>query len=159
MKLPRLKLLQLCRAINSCSDLWSGQGLKQSCNYRRELFNGVSHATCTHTSRIDSQHFVVGSQTANLTPALSFCHNLCCRCPNGSCEPIWNIYASINFQWYKELLNARCFDLCNRSLKVRESTKTPIPKMGAHLGVILTLSHTPRGPRSCKLLPWSRAQG
>jgi hypothetical protein len=66
---------------------------------------------------VDSRLFVVGSQT--------FCHNLCCRCPNGSCEPIWDIYISIAFQQYKELPNARCFDLCNCSLKVQESRWTP----------------------------------
>jgi hypothetical protein len=27
------------------------------------------------------------------------------------------------------------FDPYNRSLKIRESTKTPTPKMGAHLGM------------------------
>jgi hypothetical protein len=161
-KLPRLELSQLCGAITSCSDLRSKQGLKQSCSSHRELSNGVLHTTCTHGSRVDSSHFVVGSQIASLTHGLSFCHNFYCRCPNGSCEPILDIYTSITFQWYKEIFNARCFDLCNRSLKVWESTGTPIPKMGAHLGVcvfILTLSHTPLGPRPCKLLPLSRAQG
>jgi hypothetical protein len=32
--------------------------------------------------------FTVESQIANLTPDLSFGHNLCFKCPNGSCEPI-----------------------------------------------------------------------
>jgi hypothetical protein len=68
---------------------------------------------------------MVGSQIVSLTPGLSFCHNLCCRCPNGSCEPIFNIYISIAFQWYKERHNARCFDPCNRALKFRESRRTP----------------------------------
>jgi len=38
--------------------------------------------------------FVVGSQTASLTPGPSFAHNLACRCPNGQCEAIFNIYVS-----------------------------------------------------------------
>jgi hypothetical protein len=54
--------------------------------------------------------------------------------------------SSITFQWYKKLLKARGFDLCNCFLKFQESTRTPIPKVGVHLGVwvfIFTLSHTP----------------
>jgi hypothetical protein len=86
-KLPRLKLPQLCKAITLCSDLRSGWGLKQSCSFCRKLSNGVSHATCTHESRVNSWHSVVRSRTTSLTPSLSFCHNLCCRCPNESCKP------------------------------------------------------------------------
>jgi len=100
-KLPRLELLQLCEAITSCSDLRSGWGLKQSYNSRGELSNNVSHTTYTHGSRVDSRLFVVGTQIVSLTPNLSFCHNLCCKCPNGSCEPILDIYTSIAFRWYK----------------------------------------------------------
>ncbi len=95
LKLSRLGFSQLCEAIASCSDLWLKWGLKQTCSSCRKLFNSLLHATCTHGSRVDSQLFMVGSQTANLTPNLSFCHNLCYKCPNGSCEPILNIYTSI----------------------------------------------------------------
>jgi hypothetical protein len=36
------------------------------------------------------------------------------------------------------------FDLYNFSLKILESTETPTPKMGAHLGVeVFILSHSP----------------
>jgi len=66
---------------------------------------------------------------------LSFGHNLCFKCPNGQCEPILDIYVSIAFQWCKEHFEPLGFDLCNRSLNIRESTRTPIPKMGIHLGV------------------------
>jgi hypothetical protein len=86
LKLPRLELSQLCGAIISCSNLRSGWNLKQSCNSRRELSNSVLHTTCTHGSQVNSRLFVVGNQTANLTPGLSFCHNLCCICLNGSCK-------------------------------------------------------------------------
>jgi len=60
-----------------------------------------------------------------LTPGLSFDHNLCYRCPNGSCEAILDIYTSRPFQRYKERLNARCFDPCNRALSFWESRRTP----------------------------------
>jgi hypothetical protein len=161
-KLPRLELPQLCEAITSCSDLWLGRGLMQGCSSCQELSNIVLHVTCTHGNRVNSRHFMVGNQTTSLNPSLSFCRNLCYRCPNRSYKPILNIYTSIAFQWYKELLNARCFDLCNCSLKVWKSTETPTPKMGGHLGVwvfILTLSCTPLGLCPRKPLPWSQAQG
>ncbi len=85
----------------------------------------MSHSTCTHQDRVDSRLFVVGSQIANLTPGPSFDHNLCYKCLNGSCEAIFDIYTSGPFQRYKEHLKARCLDLCNRALKLRESQRTP----------------------------------
>jgi len=161
LKLPGLELLSLCGAITLCSDLWSGWSLKQSCSYCQKLSNGVSHATCMHRFRSILDFLFSRVKLSILTPDLFFCHNLCCRCPNGSCEPILDIYTSITLRCYKKLFNAKCFDLCNRSLKVRESTRTLTPKMGAHLGVwifMFTLSHTPLGLRPCKPLPWSRTQ-
>jgi hypothetical protein len=74
------------------------------------------HSTCTHRDQVDSRLLMVGSQTGSLTPGLSFDHNLCYRCPNGSCEAILDIYTSRPFQRYKEHLKARCFDPCNRTL-------------------------------------------
>jgi len=79
----------------------------------------------THTSWVDSQLLVVGSQIANLTPSPSFDHNLCCRCPNGSCKAILDIYTSRTFQRYKKHFNSRCFDPCNRALNFWESQRTP----------------------------------
>jgi hypothetical protein len=64
---------------------------KQSCRPCQELSNNMWHATCTQGNWGNSQLLVVGSQTANLTPNPSFGHNLCFKCPNGSCEPILNI--------------------------------------------------------------------
>jgi hypothetical protein len=110
------------------------------------LIENFPTACCMQGNRVDSWLSVVGSQTANLILDLSFGHNLCFRCPNGSCEPILDIYVSIAFQWYKELFKATRFDPCNRSLKIQESIGTPTPKMRIHLGVwvfIFTLSHTP----------------
>ncbi len=83
------------------------------------------HTTCTHRGQVNSRLLMVGSQTSNLTPDLSFCHNLCCICPNGSCKPIFDIYASIAFQRYKERPNERCSDLCNQILKFWKSRWTP----------------------------------
>jgi hypothetical protein len=124
-KLSRFRLPRLCKFITFCSDLRLKWGLKQTCSSLWELSNSVSHSTCTHWTQVDSQLLVVGSQTARLTPGPSFCHNLCCRCPNGSCEDIFDIYTLIAFQWYKERLKARCFDPCNRTLKFWESQRTP----------------------------------
>jgi len=78
---------------------------------------------------------VVESQIANLIPDPSFGHNLCFKCPNGSCKPILNIYVPRAFQWYKELFDPMGFDPWNFSLKIWESIETPTPKVGVHLGV------------------------
>jgi hypothetical protein len=95
----------------------------------------MSHATCTQVNWVDSRFLVVGSQIANLIPNLFFGHNLCFRYPNGSCKPILDIYVSIIFQWYKNLLDPLGFDPCNCSLNIRESTGTTTPKVGVPLGV------------------------
>jgi len=91
LETAKVRLQQLCKAITSYSDLRSGWGLKQSCSSRQELSNIILHSICTHESRVNSQFFVIGSQIVNLTPGLSFYHNLCCKCPNKSCEPILDI--------------------------------------------------------------------
>jgi hypothetical protein len=81
----------------------------------------MSHVACTKGIWVDSGLLVVGSQIAHLTPGLSFGHNLCFGCPNGWCEPILDIYPSIDFQWYKYYFKARSFDPCNRALGIQES--------------------------------------
>ncbi len=124
-KLSRFGLLGLWHLITPFSDLRLGWGLKQTCSSPWKLSNGVSHSTYTHQGQVDSQLLMVGGQTANLTPGPSFIHNLCCRCPNGSCEAIFDIYTSRPFQRYKEHPKARCFDPCNRVLNFWESRRTP----------------------------------
>ncbi len=76
----------------------SQRGLNQSCSPRRDLFSDVSHSPIGCREKVDSRLLVVESQTANLTPGPSFAHNLGCRCPNGQCKAIFNIYASRPFQ-------------------------------------------------------------
>jgi hypothetical protein len=115
LKLSQFGLPPLCDVIILCPNLRLGWGLKQTCSSHWELSNGVPQSTWTHRGWVHSQLLVVGSQTANLIPDLSFCPNLCCRCPNGSCEAIFDTYSSRPFQWYKEHLKARCFEPCNRT--------------------------------------------
>jgi hypothetical protein len=117
-KLSRFGLSGLWQLITPCSDLRLGWGLKQTCSSPWELSNSVLHSTCTHRGRVDSRLLMVRSQTGNLTLGPSFVHKLCCRCPNGSCEAIFDIYASRPFQRYKEHFTARCFDPCNRALSL-----------------------------------------
>jgi hypothetical protein len=124
-KLSQFGLPGLCEFIILCSNLGLGWGLKQTCSSRWELSNSVSPSIYTHRGRVDSRLLVVGNQIASLTPDLSFCHNLCCKCPNGSWETIFDIYISIDFQWHEERLKARCFDPCNQTLKFQESQRTP----------------------------------
>jgi len=135
LKFPKLELLQLWGPITLCEDLRLKWSLKQSCSSCQKISNNMSRATCTQGNQVDSQLLVVRGQISNLTFGLSFGHNLCFRCPNGSCEPIFDIYILIVFQWYKELFNPLGFDSCNHSLNIHESTGTPTPKVGAPLGV------------------------
>jgi hypothetical protein len=78
---------------------------------------------------------MVRSQIGNLTFGPSFGHNLCCKCPNGSCEPILNIYVPRAFQKYKEIFNPMSFDPWNCPLKIWKSIGTPTPKVRVHLWV------------------------
>jgi hypothetical protein len=171
-KSRQLGLPGLWRHITSCAELRSRCDLKQSCSSHRELSNGIWHVVCSQVNRVDSRLLVVGSQTANLTPGLSFAHNLCFRCPNERCEPILDICTSIAFQWYKELFETRRFDPCNRALKIRESFRDSNSQHGSSLGSVRVHSLTffalpglydvtPRlalGPHPCNPLPWSQAQ-
>jgi len=134
-KLLKLGLPWLWGPITLCADLRLRWGLKQSCSPCWKISNSMLHATCMQGNWGDSRLLMVGSQTTNLTPSVSFGHNLCFRCPNGQFEPILDIQISIAFQWYKELLKPLGFDPCNHSLNIRKSTETLTPKVGVHLGV------------------------
>jgi len=124
-KLSRFGLSGLWVFITSYPKLGSGRGLNQSCRSPQDIFNGVLHFTCTHRDWVDSRLLVVGSQTASLTLGPSFGHNLCCRCPNGSCKAIFDINTSRPFQRYKEWPYARVFDPYDCALSFRESWRTP----------------------------------
>jgi hypothetical protein len=153
-KFPKLGLPWLWGPITLCADLRLKWGLKKSCSPHREIFNIMSHATCTQGNWVDSWLLVVRSQTVNLTLGLFFGHNLCFRCPNGSFEFILDICVSIAFQRYKKRFNPMGFNPCNRSLKIRESTETLTPQVGTHS---LTLSCTPRSIRcASRASPLSR---
>jgi len=117
-KFPKLGFLQLWGVITLCIDLRLKWGLKKSCSPHQDLSNSMSHATFTQKNLVDSWLLVAGNQTTKLTIGLSFGHNLCLKCPNGSCEPILDSYVSIVFQWYKELFNPLGFDPCDHSLKI-----------------------------------------
>jgi hypothetical protein len=92
LKLSRVGVLGLWDFVAPHPDLRSGRGLNQSCSPRKELFNAMSHSRSARWEQVDSRLLVVGNQTATLTPGPSFAHNLGCRCPNGSCEAILDIY-------------------------------------------------------------------
>jgi hypothetical protein len=143
-------VLRLWALITLCANLRLWWGLNQSCSPFQELFNDMSHATYTQGNLVDSRLLVVGSQTVNLIPDLSFGHNLCFRCSNESCDPILDICVSIVFQWYKELFKAMDFDIFNCSLKIWKSTRTPTPKVRIPLGVWRSIpSHFLALPRAC----------
>jgi hypothetical protein len=149
-KFPKLGLSRLWGPITLCVNLQLRWHLKQSCNPCQGLSNFMSHTTCTQENQGDFWLLVVGSQIAYLTFGPSFSHNLCLKCPNGSCEPILDIYVLRDFQWYKEIFNLMSLDPWNFSLKIQKSIGTTTPKVRACLGVwgfipsdSPTLSHTP----------------
>jgi hypothetical protein len=135
-KFPQLGPLQFWRRITSRVDLRLQWGLNQSCSPCWQIFNGMSHAACMQGNWVDSWLLVVGSQIGNLTPDLSFDHNLCFKCPNGKWKPILDIYASIAFQWYKELFEEMGFDPCNCVLKIWESIWDSNSYNGSSLGSV-----------------------
>ncbi len=147
-KFPKLGLPQTWRPITLCADLWLKWGLKKSYSPCQELFNDISHTTCTQGNQGDSWLLMVRSQIGNLTPSPSFGHSLCFKYLNGSCETILDIYVSRVFQWYKELFNPMGFDPCNLSLKVWDSNS----QSGSSLGNVrvhsLAFSCTP-GSMKC----------
>jgi len=134
-KFPKLGLPQLWGPITLHANLLLRWGLKQSCSPCWDLFNGMLHTTYTQGNWVDSRLLMIGSQTTNLTPDFSFGHNLCIRCPNGSCEPILDIYVSIIFQWYKEILNPLVLTPVIVLWKFGSPPRLQIPKMEAPLGV------------------------
>ncbi len=101
LKLSRFGLPGLWELITPSSNLWLGWGLKKICSSAWGLSNGVLHSTCTHRGWVNSQLLVVGSQIANLTPGLSFDCNMCCKCLNGSCKAIFDIYTLRPFHGMK----------------------------------------------------------
>jgi hypothetical protein len=141
-KLSRVGVPGLWDFITLRPDLWSGQGLNQSCSPQRELFNAMSQSWSARRERVNSWLLVVGSQTASLTPGPSFAHNLGCKCLNDQCEAIFDIYVSRPFQWHQERLNARCFGPCCRALNIRESRRTPNPQPFQVLGFTPTLGQS-----------------
>ncbi len=98
----------------------------------------MSHSLRRRRDEVDSRLLVIGSQTGNLTPSPSFAHNLGCRCPNGSCKAILDIYSLIPFQWHKERIKKKRFDPSNRLLSFRKSRRTPSLPL---LGVGIAFSH------------------
>jgi hypothetical protein len=102
----------------------------------------MSHSSRQRREEVDSRLLVVESQTANLTPSPSFAHNLGCRCPNGQCEAIFDIYVSRPFQRHQEHPNARCFGPCCRALNIRESRRTPNLQLFQVLGFTPTLGQS-----------------
>jgi hypothetical protein len=130
------KFPQLWGCITSCADLRLQWGLKQSCSLRQELSNGMSHASCTWRNWVDYWLLMVGSQIANLTPDLSFDHNLCFKCPNGRCEFILDIYVSISFS--NDIKNSSSRWVLTPAIALwifRSPFGTRTPTMGVHLRV------------------------
>jgi hypothetical protein len=142
-KLRHWGLPRLWSPITLWADLGSRCSLEQSCNSSWEVSNGMWYVVCKQVNRVNSWLFVVRSQIGNLTPDPSFGNNVCFKFFNEKCEPILEIYILRAFQWYKKCHKPLSFDPWNCSLKFRESTGTPSPKVGVALGVwVFTPSHS-----------------
>jgi hypothetical protein len=152
-KFLKLGLMWLWGPITLCEDFRLRWDLKQSFSLCWELCNDMLHATLMQGNQGDSWLLVVGSQIANLTPGPSSGHNICFKCPNGSCKPILDICVLRVFQWCKEHFNPMIFNPCNYVLKIQKSTMNPIPKVN-HLGVWgYILSHFPILPGAWNVTP------
>ncbi len=86
-KFPKLGPLQLWKPIIFCEDFRLRWSLKQSCNPRQEISNGMWHTTCTQVNQGDSLLLVVGNQIGNLILNPSFGHNLCLNTQMGHASP------------------------------------------------------------------------
>jgi len=165
-KFLKLGFPQLWGPITLCEDLWLRWGLKKSCSPHQELSNFMWHMTYMQGNRGNSRLLIViGSP--------SFGHNLCFKCPNGSCEPILDIYVLKAYQWYKEFLNSNRFWPLRSLSKNSEVHQNSNSQSGSSLGSVrvpsLTFFYTPRNMRCdswtsllahpCKPLPWSQAKG
>jgi hypothetical protein len=172
-KFPKLRLPQLWGPTTLCVDLWLRWGLKQSCSLHWDPFNVMLYTTCMRGNWGDSQLLVIGSQIAILIPGLSFGHNLCFRCPNGSWEPILDIWIPIAFQWYKknsiQWFLTPVITLC----RFGSPLELQLPKCEILWECEGSFHHTflhsrehemwllgvPLGPQPCKPFLWSRTQG
>ncbi len=109
----------------------------------RKFSNFMWHATYTQGNRGDSRLLVVGSP--------SFGHNLCFKCPNGSCNPILDIYVPRTDQWYEEFLNSNRFWPLQSLSKDSEVHEDSNSQSGNSLGSVRvpsrTLSYTPKNMR------------
>jgi len=131
------------------------------------------HTTCTQENWSDSRLLVVGSQIANLTFSPFFDHKLCFRYPNGSCEPIFDIYVPRTFHWYNELFNSMGFDFAITISRFGIPSGLQLPRWeltwecGGSFPHTLSHSHEHEiwlpgftlGLHLHKSLPWSRTQG
>jgi hypothetical protein len=133
---------QLWGFITLCVDLWLKWFLRKSCSLHWELSNDMSHVTWTWRNRGDPWLLMFRRQTVNLTPNLFLGHNLCFRCPNGSCKPISNIYVPRDFQWCKECFNSMNFDPWNCFLKIQKSIWDSNSQNGSSLGSVKIHSFT-----------------
>jgi hypothetical protein len=94
MKLSRVGVSGLWELISPDCKVRSRRGLNQSCISLWELSNAMLHSRIRCQEEVDSWLLMVRSQTASLTLGPSFAHNLGCKCPNGSCKAILDMYTS-----------------------------------------------------------------
>jgi hypothetical protein len=98
-KIPKIGILTTLEAHNYVCKPPIEVRFGKSCSPCQKLSDNMWHATCMQGNWKDSWLLMAKSQIGNLTPDLSFGHNLYFKYPNGSCKPILNIYVPRTFQW------------------------------------------------------------
>ncbi len=77
LKFPKLGLSRLWGPLTHYENFWLKWCLNNNYSPCRNFSNDMSLATCTQGNQSDFKLLMVGSQISNLTPNLSFGHNLC----------------------------------------------------------------------------------
>jgi hypothetical protein len=117
--------------------------MKKTFSLWRGLYYIISHALFQRHLTPISWVWMIRNQIVNLTPSLSFVHNLNFKHSNEQCELIFNIYISRSFQWFKECPIWTLFTICIFIPKIENTMRRRLLlKWENHLGVLkLTFSH------------------
>jgi hypothetical protein len=111
------------------------------------------HTSYTHVIQGNSWLLMVESQIDILILGFLFGHK-CYKYSSGLYKPILNIYIFIKNQWHKKFVNPMSFDLLNCSLKIWDSIRILIPKVGTIWKYVRSFPHTLSHSWECECDYW-----